>query len=89
MSLHYWSESSDEATSESLQPNRSAQVVIQQKDGSITQQMAQREDSFYTEIPDGEPEGLSTVINRLITFALDTLQAQHVELRVVTPSCDE
>jgi hypothetical protein len=88
MTLDYWPRRSDERTQEILQLHGSAPVIIQQKDGSITPP-AQPEDSFYTEIPDGEPERLSTVINRLITFALDTLNAQHVELRVVTPCCDE
>jgi hypothetical protein len=69
---------------------RSAPVVIQDRDGSIATCAEPYSDpnSFRTEIPEIEPEQLSIVIDRLLTFALDTLGVQHVELRVVAACQD-
>ena len=65
-------------------------MVIQDRDGSIASCAEPRDDanSFRTEIPEIEPEQLSNVIDRLLTFALDTLGAQHVDLRVVAACPD-
>jgi hypothetical protein len=63
-------------------------LIIQNRDGSLmkeplNQRQPQSTDSSYcAEIPVGLLDEQSSLIERIISFAFDTLGAQHVDVRV-------
>lgn len=65
-------------------------MVIQQLDGSLVREHEpprQNSDkqTFYTEVSPHHLDGLGDLIDRLFNFALDVLDARHIELRVYDP----
>lgn len=69
-------------------------MVIQQRDGTLvdaieqTSQPVGEKQTYYTEIPHHLLDGIDGWIDRLFGFAFDTLDAQHIELRVIDPERD-
>lgn len=65
-------------------------MVIQQIDGTLVDSSEEPRpfggrQVFSTEIPHHMLDGIDGWIDRLIGFAFDTLDAQHIELRVIDP----
>jgi hypothetical protein len=67
-------------------------VIIQHADGTFDDVMVgldvhpeQAKHTFSTAIPHRLLGGIEGWIDRLIGFAFDTLDARHVELRVIDP----
>ncbi len=65
-------------------------MVIQQIDGTLVDSSESSNPGgtrqiFYTEIPHAMLDGMDGWIDRLIGFAFETLDAQHVELHVIDP----
>jgi len=69
-------------------------VVIQHIDGTLVDSTEQpshsvgEKQTFYTEIPHHLLDSVDGWIDRLFGFAFDTLDAQHIELRVIDPERD-
>lgn len=65
-------------------------MVIQHIDGTLVDSSEDHNQYgarqiFYTEIPHALLDGMDGWIDRLIGFAFETLDAQHVELHVIDP----
>jgi hypothetical protein len=67
---------------------RSTNVIIQNRDGSIAREprhrqlFANKQPGYYAAVPAGLLEEQSSLIDRLIGFAFDTLGADRLEVRV-------
>ena len=62
-------------------------MMIQNRDGSLTKEPGHRTDkpqSYYAMVPAHVLDHESTVIDELISFALDTLGAWRLDVRVYT-----
>jgi hypothetical protein len=63
-------------------------VIIQNRDGSLTQEPNQgrlhkeNDQAYYAQLPAHLLDEQSSVIDRLISFAFDTLGALRLEVRV-------
>ena len=63
-------------------------MIIQNRDGSLVQEpdtswcFEQREQSYYAQLPATLLNEQSSLIDRIISFAFDTLGARHLEMRV-------
>ncbi len=63
-------------------------MIIQNRDGSLTQEPNQRQlpkekkPAYYAELPAHLLDEQSSVIDRIISFAFDTLGALRLEVRV-------
>jgi len=74
--------------SENQSVRRSKTLIIQDRDGSllkepVRQRQPQSTDpSYRVEIPAGLLDDQSSLIDRIIAFAFDTLGAQRVDVRV-------
>jgi hypothetical protein len=67
---------------------RSTTVIIQNRDGSIAQEprhrrlFANRQPGYYAAIPSRLLDEQSSLFDRLISFAFDTLGTDRLEVRV-------
>jgi hypothetical protein len=67
-------------------------VIIQNRDGSIEKEPGQRRlfknkrQGYYAAVPAHLLDDQSTLLDRLIGFAFDTLDAQRLEVRVYDAS---
>jgi hypothetical protein len=72
-----------------LEIERSTTVIIQNRDGSIAQQPGHRQLTtrkrldYYAAVPAQLLNEQSTLIDRIIGFAFDTLSVRRLEVRVV------
>ncbi len=62
-------------------------MIIQHRDGTIVAEdghpfLTMTAVGYYGEVPSHSIEEQSTLIDRMVTFALDRLNAYYVELRV-------
>lgn len=66
------------------QQSRSTPVIIQNRDGSIAEEHPsdRSNNGYYAAIPANLLDDTSSLIERIINFAFDTLGAQHVDMRV-------
>jgi hypothetical protein len=66
-------------------------VVIQNPDGSLVRERSRRQlqslrkQTYYTELPCHELDEQTSLIETLFAYAIDVLDARHVELRVADP----
>lgn len=63
-------------------------MIIQNRDGSLIREpsdakrFADRQPSYYAELPASVLDEQSSVIDRIISFAFDTIGARNLKLRV-------
>ena len=63
-------------------------MIIQNRDGSLIREPSdarrfqERQPSYYAELPASALDEQSSVIDRIISFAFDTIGARNLKLRV-------
>jgi hypothetical protein len=60
-------------------------VVIQNPDGTLVRLPAAQKQTYYAELPRGGLDEQSSLIEHLFAYAIDVLDARHVEVRVTDP----